>query len=148
MNKTTQPNGSSLRKRTTEALLRLSTDDPSSVEALRPLYAADMIFEDPLQRLQGLEPFLAMNRKLLKMAKVLRFELRGEGGDDREFFLAWRLVFKPKLGPTAEVDGVSHIKSDGARIQSHVDYWDIASLLASLVPGGRRLMRAALRPFV
>jgi hypothetical protein len=148
MNRTTQANGSSLRRRTTEALLGLSADDPASVDALRPLYAADVVFEDPLQRLQGLEAFLAMNRKLLKMARVLRFELRGEGGDDREFFLAWHLVFKPTLGPTARVDGVSHITSDGVKITSHVDYWDMASLLASLVPGGRRILRAALRPFV
>jgi hypothetical protein len=53
---------------------------------------------------------------------------------------------RPKIGPLLEVDGVSHLRLEGGKVRRHRDYWDLATLFASGIPGGERLLRLALRP--
>lgn len=137
----------SLRASLAALFQRVGPDDPSAVEALRPLYADDVVFEDPIQRVEGVDAFLDVNRRLLARAKKLRFDLERTIGDDDELVLVWRMTFQAKVGPEVHVDGVSHLRARGGKITHHRDYWDLATLLASGVPGGERALRFALRPF-
>lgn len=138
---------SSLRDSLTAVFQRIGPSDPSAVEALRPLYAEGVVFEDPIQRVEGVEAFLDVNRRLVARAKKLAFDLERVIGDDDELVLVWRMTFQAKIGPEVQVDGVSHLRARGGKVTSHRDYWDLATLLASGVPGGERLLRLALRPF-
>jgi limonene-1,2-epoxide hydrolase len=136
----------SLRDAILSAFTRLSADDLSALEDLRPLYAGDVTFEDPVQKVEGVEAFLDVNRRLARKARELSFAIERVAGDDAEFFITWHMRLRPKLGPLFELDGVSHLRAEGGKVRYHRDYWDLAALFASAVPGGQRILRALLKP--
>lgn len=129
----------------------LSSFDVARLEpflsALRDLYADDMTFRDPMQSCRGLDAFIALNRRLAKMAREIRFDVNDTTGDDSRFYLHWVLHMKPKLGPKVAVEGVSRIIAREGRIVEHVDFWDLGELIASPF-GGQRLVHTLFRPFV
>ena len=128
------------------AFSRLSADDVTALEELRPLYADDVSFEDPVQRANTLEAFLDVNRRLASRARELSFIVERATGDDTEFFVTWHMKLRPKVGPLFEVDGVSHLRTLGGKVTIHRDYWDLAAFFASAVPGGQRILRMLLKP--
>ena len=125
----------------------LSAGDAASIEALRPFYADDMVFEDPIQKVHGVEPFIALNRRLVLRARELHFRIERVVSTDTEVFSTWHMHFRPKVGPAFEIDAASHLLLEKGRVQRHRDYWDLGALFASAVPGGQRWLRLALRPF-
>jgi steroid Delta-isomerase len=118
------------------------------LEDLRAHYADDVFFRDPMQQARGLEAFLALNRRMGKGAKSIRFSTRDSTGDDELFYLYWEMTFTPRLGPTLTLEGVSRLRARDRRIYEHLDFWDIGGLLASGIPGGQRILRALFLPFV
>jgi hypothetical protein len=135
-----------LRDAVMSAFGRISGDDLSFVEGLRPLYADHVHFEDPIQKVDGFEEFVGVNVRLAKRARELSFSVQRVVGEDEEFFVTWHMHFRPKLGPAFELDGISHLRSEGGKIHFHRDYWDIAALFASALPGGQRILRTLLKP--
>lgn len=136
----------SVRDAIVTAFARLSAEDASALDDLRPYYGDDVTFEDPVQKVQGLDAFLDLNRRLIRKARELSFSVESVVGEDAEFFVTWHMRLRPKVGPLFEVDGVSHLKTAGGKVRSHRDYWDIAALFASAVPGGQTILRTILRP--
>jgi limonene-1,2-epoxide hydrolase len=135
-----------LRDAILSAFTRLSADDLSPLEELRPLYADDVSFEDPVQKVEGIEAFLDVNRRLAHKARELSFSVDRVVGDDTELFVTWHMRIRPKVGPLFELDGVSHLRAEGGKVRYHRDYWDLATLFASAVPGGQRILRTLLKP--
>ena len=136
-----------LRDRLRELFEKVGPGREDVLDELRPLYADDVHFQDPMQSIDGRDAFLATNRRLLSRARALSFTIAPPVGTDEEFFLTWTMRFAPLVGPTFEVEGVSHLRARDGAIVLHRDYWDMAGLLASGVPGGAWLLRSALRPF-
>lgn len=139
-------NNGALASRLRDALVQLTPERPVAVEALRDLYADDIVFRDPIQEVHGIDAFLAMNRRLLGRMRKLEWSIERavEAGD--EIFLEWKMHGKTKLGVKVSVDGMTRARVRGGRIFDHRDYWDIAQLISSPVPGGERIMHALLSP--
>jgi hypothetical protein len=135
-----------LRDAVLAVFARISAEDTTFVEALRPLYAEDVHFEDPIQKVTSFEAFAGVNMRLARRARELSFAVQHVTGDDQAFFVTWHMRFRPKVGPLFEVEGVSHLMSEGGKVRWHRDYWDLATLAASAVPGGERILRALLKP--
>jgi len=136
----------SLRDAVLTAFAQISANDLAFVDALRPLYADDVHFEDPVQKVETFDDFAGVNVRLARRAKELSFEVLRVVGDDNEFFVTWHMRLRPKVGPLFELDGVSHLRAENGRVKWHRDYWDIAALFASAVPGGQRILRTLLKP--
>jgi hypothetical protein len=126
--------------------LDLRAPEPFYAEVAR-LYADDMVFRDPMQTCRGKERFLAMNRKLVKMSRALRFDVSEVTGDASLFYIHWVMTMRPVLGPEVRVEGVSRLRGRDGLVIEHVDYWDLGELLASPV-GGQALLHTLFRPFV
>ena len=124
----------------------LGTDKPELLERLRGLYAGRVHFQDPIQSVNGVDEFMALNRRLLARSRVLRFEVRSHTFEGDEGFLTWRMYLTPRLGPSLDVDGVSHLQLRDGLVHEHRDYWDFFELFASAIPGGRAALRLLLRP--
>lgn len=116
--------------------------------AVADLYASDVLFRDPMQETRGRDQFLQVNRSLAKKARALRFVVTDVSGDDERFYLHWTMTMKPTFGPQLEVEGVSRFVAQGGRVIEHLDFWDLGELMASPLPGGRRIVHALCRPFV
>lgn len=133
-------------ERLIEVFTSLDAQDRDCVEQLRPLYAPTVRFQDPLQTLLGVEEFLAMNRRLLSRSRELRFVLEARAFEGSRGFLTWKMILVPKLGPRVVVAGVTHVLLRDGLVLEHRDYWDLAELFASAIPGGRTALRWALKP--
>lgn len=128
------------------AFIRIGPDDVSCLDELRSFYADDVTFEDPVQKVEGIEAFLGVNRRLARRSRELSFTLERVVGDDTEFFATWHMRLRPKIGPLFELDGVSHLRLEGGKVRHHRDYWDLGALFASAVPGGQAVLRMVLKP--
>jgi hypothetical protein len=128
------------------ALVDIAPERPETVEALRPLYDPDVEFRDPIQTLRGLDPFLAMNRRLLGRARELSFDVTSAGGSDEEIFIVWTMRATPKIGPRIAVEGITQAKMRRGLVVYHRDFWDLGELFASAVPGGHAALRILLKP--
>lgn len=116
--------------------------------AVEDLYASDVLFRDPMQECRGRDRFIQVNRNLAKKARALHFEVTDVSGDDERFYLHWVMTMKPNLGPELKVEGVSRFVASGGRVTEHLDFWDLGELMASPLPGGRRIVHTLCRPFV
>jgi hypothetical protein len=52
----------------------------------------------------------------------------------------------PKIGPTIQVDGATHLRAKNGRVVYHRDYWDLGEMFASAIPGGHTALRFLLKP--
>ncbi len=129
-----------LAERFRDALIALTPATPEAVDAMRPLYDPALVFQDPIQKIDGLERFLEMNRKLLKRMRRLEWQVVTTIADDDRILLEWVMRGAPKMGPKIEVAGVSRALVKDGRIFDHRDYWDVGEMFASSFPGGEKLL--------
>lgn len=136
----------SLPERLAVALKAVRPDSSDPIGQLRGLYADDMHFRDPIQQLDGLPAFLAMNEHLLKRLKKLDWEIRGARGDETYAMLEWTMRATTRFGAAMSVDGATVVHARAGRIVDHRDYWDVGEMMASLLPGGLRLLHLLRKP--
>ena len=137
-----------LAGRIVELFERVEAKDVQSVEALRPYYHAEIRFTDPVQSVEGIEAFIAANRRLVARARELSFEIHERAIAADQIFLTWTMTLAMPLGPRLQEDGVTHLRTRDGVVVEQRDYWDIAALVSSAVPGGKRMLRLAFKPFV
>ncbi len=138
-----------LRTKIAQLLGSVDIHDLAPFEAaVEELYASDVLFRDPMQECRGRDKFVQVNRNLAKKARSLRFEVTDVSGDDERFYLHWVMTMKPVFGPELKVEGVSRFVASGGRVTEHLDFWDLGELMASPLPGGRRIVHTLCRPFV
>jgi ketosteroid isomerase-like protein len=120
--------------------------DESVNEALAPYYAEDVVFTDPIQTVRGRTAFLAMNRRLVRRARSIRFDARSiaQRGDD--IFITWTMTMTPRpIGPTLVIDGVTHVTLRDGLVWRHTDYWDLLGSMMDAVPFAGSVYRAVVR---
>jgi hypothetical protein len=134
-----------LGERLRDVYISFGGDGEEALTQLASLYAREMVFRDPLQRLNGRDAFIAMNRRIMNRARHLSFDVKDvlAGGDS--LFLAWTMTYEPYRGPTLVFEGATHAHLRGGVIVEQRDYWDLLSSLAESIPVVRRLY-AALAP--
>jgi ketosteroid isomerase-like protein len=137
-----------LADRLVELFENVKPKQPDTVEALRIHYHPEIRFTDPVQSVQGLDAFVAANRRLVERARELSFDVHERAVAGDQIFLTWTMTLAMPLGPRLHEDGVTHIRTRDGLVVEQRDYWDIAALVSSAVPGGKRLLRVALKPFV
>jgi len=120
--------------------------DESTNAALAPYYAEDVVFTDPIQTVRGRGPFLAMNSRLIRRARRIRFEARAVAQQGDEVFITWTMTMEPRLpAPTLTIEGVTHATLRDGLVWRHTDYWDLAGSVMGGVPLVGSLYRAAVR---
>jgi steroid Delta-isomerase len=123
-----------LTDRLTSILAAFGTDNARALDEMDALYAPDVRFEDPLQRVDGASAFRSMNERLIARAAYARFDDVEIVGDERRVMATWVMIYKPKLGPEIRVPGASDIRAEGGRVVYHRDYWDILGAVMSGFP--------------
>lgn len=109
-----------------------------SVEDLRTYFTDDMIFEDPLQRIEGLEAYREMNERLLKKNADLIIEMREHAQNGPHIMFTFSLSMAPnKKRPQrkAYVEGMTYVRlNEEGKIDYHRDYWDFAPMFLGMFP--------------
>ncbi|MBB4862154.1 hypothetical protein HNP46_000992 [Pseudomonas nitritireducens] len=116
---------------------RFAALDASSLDRLGELYSADVQFQDPLHRVDGLVALRRYFEALYANVREVRYDFHGfdEVAQGRGY-LRWTLTFRhPRLagGAPIAVEGCSHLRW-GERVEFHRDYFDAGALLYEHLP--------------
>lgn len=130
-----------------ERLKDLFSDSTSfSTELLQDVYADDVVFVDPVHRVDGLPALQHYFERVYQNVNQCRFEFTGELQGKDELVLRWVMhVSHPRLqrGQTVSVRGTSWLQasaSDAGKIGYHEDYYDMGALVYEQIPVLRQLI--------
>jgi ketosteroid isomerase-like protein len=125
------------------ALFSAQPFDAAAIDRVAPYYADDVVFIDPIQTVRGREEFLEMNKRLIRRAKSLRFDVHTLTGDDASLFATWTMHLAMRgPAPTMTIDGVTHCTLRDGRITQHRDYWDLLGAAMNTIPLAGPVYRA------
>jgi len=124
-----------LTEQFTQVIEALARDGEGALPLLRELYHEQVHFEDPLQSVVGIEPFIEANRRLLRRARSLSIKFGTVSEQDGNLFAVWTMTLEPKVGPATVFEGVTHAVVREGLIVYQRDYWDLLSSAAEALPG-------------
>jgi len=113
----------------------LTADGEAALPLLRELYHEQVQFEDPIQSVVGIEPFIEANGRLVRRAKSLTFNFGTIVEQDGHLFAVWTMTFQPRMGPALVFEGATHATFRDGLIVYQRDYWDLLSSTADSIPG-------------
>ncbi|MGL4516339.1 MAG: nuclear transport factor 2 family protein [Shewanella sp.] len=111
---------------------------------LAEVYADNIVFVDPLHRIEGLQALTRYFGKLYENIKHIEFDIKEIHQTDTQAALYWQMHYAhPKLnqGALIRVDGMSQLKFSH-KIEFHRDYFDIGQMLYEQLPCMGPLIRA------
>ncbi len=116
-------------------LSNFDTEVPSVAE-LRRYYADDMLFQDPLQKIEGITPFREMNVRLLQKLHEMNIEMLESAQTGPNIMFTFAMDLKPTpRAPRMHIEGMTHVRLNAeGKIALHRDYWDLASSVMAVIP--------------
>lgn len=127
------------------------TISPESVARIPQLYAADAVFKDPFNAVQGEAHIRHIFQHMFQQVEAPRFHVLQVVEQGNDAFLVWDFEYRLKpLGQAMTIHGSSHLRFDEqGRIAYHRDYWDAAEELYEKLPllgGLMRLLKKQVQP--
>lgn len=138
---------------TTERILELwsltyNTAGKPDWSHLYPYYHEDILFEDCIQRIEGIEEFTAMCNRLTTRCKQLNMDIISIVKDSHEVFFQWKLVMMFKNFPSTPVHGCTKLTiDDDNRIIYQRDYFDLWGDIFNGIPYFHRTYRKFLHKY-
>jgi limonene-1,2-epoxide hydrolase len=115
---------------------------------LYPYYHEDILFEDCIQRIEGIDEFTAMCNRLTKRCKQLNMDIISIVKDSHEVFFQWKLVMMFKNFPSTPVNGCTKLTiDDDNRIIYQRDYFDLWGDIFNGIPYFHRTYRKFLHKY-
>jgi limonene-1,2-epoxide hydrolase len=111
-----------------------------------PYYHPDIVFQDSIQRIEGIDEFIALCERLTKRCKELRMEIHAAAQDGRIIFMQWTMTMMFDKFPSTPVCGstVLTLGEDG-RIVNQRDYYDLWGDIFNGIPWFRAPYRKFMR---
>lgn len=115
---------------------------------LYPYYHRDIVFQDSIQRVEGIEAFTALCERLAKRCKQLEMELYSVVRDGDTAFLQWKMTMMFRRFPSTPMYGCTKLTIDSDElIVVQRDYYDLWGDIYNGIPGFRTFYRAFMRRF-
>ena len=110
-----------------------------------PYYSGDIIFQDPIQRIEGKENFIAMCNRLAKRCEQLEMVISAIAAKPPFIFMEWKMTMIFRKAPSTPLFGCSKLtlNDDGIIIKQR-DYYDLWGDIFDNVP----LMKRAYPRFM
>ena len=113
-----------------------------------PYYHEDIIFEDSIQRIEGIDEFTAMCNRLAERCEQLNMDIISIVMDSREIFFQWKMVMMFKKFPSTPIYGCTKLTiGDDNRIIYQRDYFDIWGTVFNGIPGIRSVYWKFMRRY-
>lgn len=111
-----------------------------------PYYHSEIIFEDSIQRIEGIVEFKAMVARLAKRCDQLIMEIISVAMNPGEIFFQWKMVMTFNKYPPTPVYGCSKLTLDENNLIIHQrDYFDLWGDIFNGIPYFRKPYRKFLR---
>jgi len=109
-----------------------------TMDLLDDFYATEVIFEDPLGRIEGLDELRRYYENLYQGAMEIAFDFHAEVIQDQTHVVVWTMRLKAKRlrrGKEISVDGNSLIRfNEEDKVIYHRDYFDMGAFIYENVP--------------
>ncbi len=111
-------------------------------EILKELYAPGIVFEDPLQHVEGMDAFREALFRMERKVKSVTVRLTSDAATGDALAVQWEMDYGLGFIPgKGKMLGVSWLTFDASGKCVHQrDYWDLAGLIEQFVP--------VLKPFL
>ncbi len=105
-----------------------------------PYYHPDIIFQDSIQKIEGMEPFTAMCDRLTNRCEQLTMDILSLVIDNGVIFFEWKMVMVFRKFPSTPLYGCTRLSiGPDNRILQQRDYFDLWGTIFNGIPGLRRL---------
>lgn len=107
-----------------------------------PYYHEDVIFQDSIQRIEGIDEFKALCQRLTDRCEQINMEIASVVIEGSEIFFQWKMQMMFRNWPSTPIYGCTKLTlADDNRIIQQRDYFDLWGDIFNGIPGFRRLYR-------
>lgn len=113
-----------------------------------PYYHSDIVFQDSIQRVDGIENFTAMCMRLTKRCKQLRMDIISIAQDDNVILMDWKMTMSFRKSPDTPIFGSTKLTlhADGKIIEQR-DYYDLWGDIFNGIPRFNKMYRKFMRRY-
>jgi limonene-1,2-epoxide hydrolase len=113
---------------------------------LYPYYHPDVVFQDSIQRIEGIQEFVALCERLTKRSESLRMEILSIAQDSNTILMDWIMTMAFKKYPSTPVYGSTKlILHEDGRIIEQRDYFDLWGDIFNGIPYFKKSYRKFMR---
>lgn len=125
-----------------------NTDGKPDWSHIFPYYHPQLVFQDSVQRIEGLEDFTAMCARLARRCDKLQMDLGPIVRDGNVILMDWKMTMTFRKTPNTPIYGSTRlVLHEDGRIVEQRDYYDLWGDIFNGIPGFRRLYRSFMRRF-
>jgi hypothetical protein len=110
--------------------------DKDHLHLLGDVYARDVVFIDPVHRVEGLEALTDYFRRMYEGVAEIGFDFEDVVAESDRAFLSWTMRLRHRRfrpGETLVLPGASLIRF-GGHVHFHRDYFDLGAMIYERVP--------------
>lgn len=111
--------------------------DKSNLQLLNEVYADNIIFEDPLHRIEGLPALTDYFANMYENLNQGQFEIHTSFEQDDQASVYWVMTFshkKIKQGQSLKVNGNTYLEFENGKVVYHRDYFDAGEMIYQHLP--------------
>jgi limonene-1,2-epoxide hydrolase len=114
-----------------------------------PYYHKDIVFQDTIQRIEGIEDFIAMCNRLTQRTKQLKMEILAIAQNDNVIMFDWVMTMMFKKYPNTPMYGATKlVLNEDGLIKEQRDYYDLWGDIFNNIPRfGKMYRRFLIRKF-
>jgi len=113
-----------------------------------PYYHEDIVFEDSIQKIEGLKDFTEMCNRLTTRCEELNMDIISVVMEGSEVFIQWKMVMVFKKFPSTPMYGCTKLTlGEGDQIVHQRDYFDIWGDIFNGIPGFKGLYRKFMHKY-
>lgn len=110
-----------------------------------PYYHKDIVFQDTIQRIEGLNNFIAMCNRLTQRTKQLKMEILAIAQNDNVIMFDWVMTMMFKKYPNTPMYGATKlVLSEDGLIKEQRDYYDLWGDIFNNIPRFGKMYRRFL----
>jgi limonene-1,2-epoxide hydrolase len=122
-----------------------NTDGKPDWSHIFKYYHKDIIFQDTIQRIEGIENFTAMCNRLTKRTKQLNMEIVSIAQNENIIIFDWIMTMMFKKYPNTPIYGSTRLTiSDDGYILEQRDYYDLWGDIFNNIPRFNKMYRRFL----
>ena len=119
----------------------ISNFGSDSLKELPKIYSPTIEYEDPINKIQGLDHLYLVFEDLLKIFSEIEIQVKETSSTDHTAFVRWLMTYRFRRKEYS-IDAVTHLEFDSSGlICKHKDYWDASFALYGTFPMLGSLMR-------
>jgi limonene-1,2-epoxide hydrolase len=111
-----------------------------------PHYHPEVVFQDSIQRIEGIEEFVALCERLTRRCEMLQMEIHSIAQDSNTIFMDWTMTMVFKKSPSTPIYGSTKlVLHEDGRIIEQRDYYDLWGDIFNGIPYFKRAYRKFMR---